>query len=49
MTTWVTWVRDPNTGASFRVTAQADSAGTARMIFENQYGSQNVLHLPTPA
>lgn len=49
MTVWVTWVRDPNTGASFKVTTQAEDVGTARMIFESQYGSQNVLHLPTPA
>lgn len=48
MQTWVTWVRDPKTGASFKVTTQADSPGTAKMIFEGQYGAQNVLHLPTP-
>lgn len=47
--TWVTWVQDPGTGAVFPVTTQAPDPATARMIFEAQYGSQNVLHLPTPA
>ena len=47
--TWMTWVRDPKTGATFKVTVQADDVGTARMMFEGQYGSQNVLHLPSPA
>ena len=46
---WITWIRDPKTGATYRVTVHADDVGTARMMFESQYGSQNVLHLPTPA
>lgn len=49
MTTWVTWVRDPHTGAVFKVQVQAGDVGTARMMFEGQYGSQNVLHLPSAA
>ena len=49
MITWTTWVRDPRTGATYRDTVQADDVGTAGMMFERRHGSQNVLHLPTPA
>lgn len=49
MTTWVTWIRDPRTGATIRVTEQADDPGSARALFELKYGAENVLHLPTPA
>lgn len=49
MQTFTTWVRDPKTGASFKVTTQAETAFHAKLMFEGQYGPQNVLHLPTPA
>lgn len=49
MTTWVTWIRDPRTGASIKVSVRADDPGSARALFEAQYGAENVLHLPTPA
>ncbi len=49
MQTWITWIRDLRTGASIKVSVQADDPGSARALFEAQYGSENVLHLPTPA
>lgn len=48
MQTWYTWVRDPRTGATFKVTVQAETNFHAKLMFEGQYGAQNVLHLPSP-
>ena len=49
METWITWIRDPRTGATIKVSVQAGDPGSARTLFEMQYGAENVLHLPTPA
>jgi|LauGreDrversion4_2_1035121.scaffolds.fasta_scaffold153890_5 hypothetical protein len=49
MQTWITWIRDPQTGASIKVSVQAGDPGSAKALFEMQYGKDNVLHLPTPA
>jgi len=49
MQTWITWIRDPRTGATIKVSVQAGDPGSARTLFDMQYGAENVLHLPTPA
>jgi hypothetical protein len=49
MQTWVTWIRDPRTGANIKVSVQAEDPGSARTLLEAQYGRDNVLHLPTLA
>lgn len=49
MRTWMTWVRDPKTGASIIVYEMAETSGQAKILFEIKYGAANVLHLPTSA
>ena len=49
MQTWQTWIRMPN-GQSIQVFVQAPNAGTAKQLFEAQYGATaTILHLPTAA
>ncbi len=45
MTTWVTYIRDPRTGASIKVSGRADDLGSARALFEAPYGAENVIDL----
>jgi hypothetical protein len=44
MLKWVTWVRDPKTGATWPVTVEADNVGQAQALVEMKYGAENVLH-----
>jgi len=44
--TYTAWIRDPRTGATFKVTVQAENVVQARMMLEGQYGAGAIFTGP---